>query len=224
MSRSVGDLVRLSKQQLSELAGDGLVAQSGGLSIGDSFDLPQIGAAVYGALPSIETFVLSSDGTVSATGSNEALNQAWTPAINRLVDAVMGWVAEVGVTLVGDSYITASITAADQVNGEAHFDDDQFNPTAGAGLVAIVGDLGGSSVAADPITHEQIRPHQSLTASKEMKAEFANGGFGRVDYQPNQLVALPQFGQLHSGPGPCGSADEVRHLMVFRATTKPANP
>lgn len=200
------------------------MTQTGGDTIADSFELPQIGQEVYGSLPSIETFVLSADRTLVATGSNEALNTAWTPTIERLVESVLRWVIDMGVELVGDSYITASITAANEVNGEAHFDDDQFDPAAGAGFVAIVGDLGGTRVAGEPIPHDEVRSYQALTASDAMKAEFAQGGFGRIDYAPNQLVALPQFGQLHSGPGPCGSADEVRHLVVLRASTAPSSP
>ena len=224
MSRAVGDHIRLSKQALFELAGDGFITQTRGEIIDEAFTLPQIDVTIYDSLPSIETFVRSSGGSVSATGSNEELNAVWMPVVDRLAGVVLSWAEGADVEFTGDAYITCSVTAANEVNGEAHFDDDQFDPAAGAGLVAIVGDLNGSSVASAPIPHEAIRPHQSVTASEEIKAAFGDGDFGRVDYGPNQLVALPQFGQLHSGPGPCGDANEVRHLMVFRASTKPGEP
>ena len=224
MSRAVGDRLKLSKQQLLALGEDGSLVQTGGESIDDSFELPQIGPDLYGSLPSIETFVVSIDRTALATGSNEALNAAWSPTVSRLAETMLDWLAEHDVELGGDSYITVSITAAGEVNGEAHFDDDYFDLATGTGVVATVGDLGGTSVATAPLSIGHIRPHQSLTASDDIKAEFASGGFGRVDYAPNQLVALPQFGQLHAGPGPCGGEDEVRHLMVFRTATKPSSP
>lgn len=221
MSQSVGEFFRLSKHEALELAGRGRIAQTGGEVIADSFALPQITAATYGSLPSIETFVLSADRTVTAMGSNEALIAAWMPAVERLAETVLRWTADIGVEFAGDTYITASITPADEVNGEAHFDDDQFDPTAGAGFVAIVGDLGGPRVAAAPLPHDEIKATCPVVADDAMKAAFADGTIPSNAYGPNELVALPQFAQLHAGPGPCGSADEVRHLLVFRGATTP---
>ncbi len=225
MTSNVGDHIRLSKQALFERSGPGLIGQTGGESIADSFEFTQFDSAtIAAALPSIETFVVSSDRSITATGSNEALNVAWMPAIERLVEAVFVWVERAGIEVVRDSYVTASLTSAAEVNGEAHFDDDQFDPVAGAGVVAVVGDIAGPRVASDPIPHAAIRPYQPLIASEAIRAEFAGGGYGRVDYRAGEIVVLPQFGQLHSGPGPCGTADTVRHLLVLRAKTTPSEP
>ena len=226
MNGVVSGLVRLSKQQLFEAAGDGQIAQSGGEVIDEAFALPTIDSTVARSVPSIETFVVSATGDISAMGTNGELNASWLPAIDRLVEAVHEWVAAADVELMGDAYVTASLTAATEVNGEAHFDDGQFDPAAGAGLVAIVGDLGGPRVASTPIPHVPVRPHQPLSTDAETVAAFANGDFGRVDYGPNELVVLPQFGQLHSGPGPCattGDSAHVRHLLVLRSATTPTH-
>lgn len=219
MADAVAELAQLSKQALFARTGEHSIAQSGGEAIDDNFALPTIDRQLVATLPSIETFVKSTDGTVSAMGSNDALNSAWMPAVEAAAQRVGNWAKDAGVELAGDAYITVSITSAAEVNGEAHFDDDQFSPDSGTGLVAIVGDRGGPSVAAHPLPHDAVRPHQPLTLTDEHVDNFADGGFGRIDYGPNQLVVLPQFGQLHSGPGPCGSADEVRHLLVYRAAT-----
>ncbi len=221
MSRSLGGHVMLSKQELLDRSEAGFVEQVGAEIVDDSFELPQVERSLITSLPSIETFVVSPDRSMMATGMNELLNAAWEGSARRLIDIVFDWATAAGVEVLGDSYLTMSITPADQVNGEAHFDDAQFDPGQGVGLVAIVGDLGGSSVASAPIPHSEIRPHQQLSTTAAMVSAFAYGGYGRADFAANQVIVLPQFGQLHSGPGPCGSPDELRHLMVFRAATAP---
>lgn len=225
MGDAVAELVQLSKQALFARAGQHSIAQSGGEVIDDDFALPTIAEQLVSTLPAIDTFVKSSDGAITAMGTNDALNDAWMPAVEAAARRVDRWAEDAGIETTGDTYITVSITSAAEVNGEAHFDDDQFAPGAGAGLVAIVGDHGGPSVAAQPIPHDPVRPHQPLSLTDDLKNEFADGGYGRIDYGPNQLVVLPQFGQLHSGPGPCGTAYEVRHLLVYRvATVATAHP
>ena len=222
MGDAVAELVRLSKRNLSDHSGEHSIAQSGGEVIDSDFALPTVDQQLAPTLPSIETFVKSTDGAITPMGTDEALTAVWMPAVEAAARRVQHWAEGAGVEMVGDAYITVSLTSAAEVNGEAHFDDDHFDPDAGAGLVAIVGDRGGPSVASQPIPHDPVRPHQPITATDQVKADFAHGGFGRVDYGPNQLVALPQFGQLHSGPGSCGAGDQVRRLLVFRASTVPS--
>lgn len=222
MNVDVAMLARLSKEELIAHFADGSVMQSGGEVIDSNFELPSVETNVAGALPSIVTFIVSAKRTISSTSDDDGLNAAWMPAVDRLVTTMMDWAHDADIELTGDAYVTVSVTNAHLVNGEAHFDDAQYEPGAGSGLVAVVGDLDGPSAASTPIPHVPVRPNQSLTVSNEMKDDFAGGAFGRVDYGANQLVALPQFGQLHSGPGPCGGQAEVRHLMVFRASTVPS--
>ena len=220
MDRDVSGLAKLSKQSLFDAAGEGFLAQTGGELLDAHFALPSIDPTISGPLPSIETFVASTAGEISAMGTNTALNAEWQPVVERLIAAVHAWAAKSEVEFTGDAYVTASITPAADVNGEAHFDDDQFTPTAGAGLVAIVGDLSGPRVAADPVPHDEINSPRPVVASDAIKGAFADGTISSAAYGANELVLLPQFAQLHAGPGPCGSADEVRHLLVFRASTK----
>ncbi len=212
---------RLSKLALFERSETDSIAQTGGEIIDADFRLPTIESEIVQSFPSIETFVAADDGTISAMGTNRDLITAWRPAVDALVQQMRGWASANDVELVGDAYVTASITPAGEVNGEAHFDDDQFVPDAGVGLVAIVGDLGGPTVASTPIPHAPVRPHQALEVDEQVALAYAQGAFERIDYGPNELVALPQFGQLHSGPGPSEGIGDARHLLVYRATTVP---
>ena len=221
MSNGVSALAGLTKQALVDRSGSESIDQSSGLVIDDDLRLPEIHSEIRGPVPSITTFVVSVDGTVSSTGDNVELNEAWMPAVVAVTQRLQNWADTSRVELDGDAYVTASVTGAADVNGDAHFDDDQFDPPSGAGVVAIVGDLAGPSVASEPVPHGGLRPHQALTLTDEATAAFANGGFGRVDYGPNELVVMAQFGQLHSGPGPCGGDGDVRHLIVFRSATTP---
>ena len=218
MGSSAAAHISLSKQALFDAAGPGLISQTGGEVIDTSFDLPNLSAYAT-ALPSIETFVVSASGDISALGDHEDLNAAWLPTIEKLTQLIGEWADSAGIEIIGDSYITASVTSASEVNGEAHFDDDQFDPHAGAGLVAIVGDLGGPRVASQPIPHHEISAPRPVTASEDLIAAFADGAVHSNAYGGNELVVLPQFAQLHAGPGPCGTAEEVRHLLVYRANT-----
>lgn len=222
MSADVAELVRLSKIELFDRSGPGLVVQSGGEIIASNFSLPTIDRAIAGAIPSIETFVVSVDGEIAAMGANDDLIAAWMPAITVLADQVSRWATVSGIELASDAFVTASLTAASEVNGEAHFDDDQFDPTAGAGLVAIVGDLGGPRVAARPIPHADIQPPRPVAASEELLESFSVGTLTSNSYGPNEVVVLPQFAQLHAGPGPCGGTDDLRHLLVYRVATSPS--
>lgn len=220
MSNSVIAHVQQTKQALFDHAGPGWITQTGGVIIDQNFVLPDVTDHVT-ALPSIETFVVSADGSVTSTGTDGDLNNAWQPIVERLAAHVLAWAQASGVEIVGDSYVTASVTKANEVNGEAHFDDDQFNPQSGSGLVAIVGDRDGPRIAAEPIPHVDIHAPRPVVATEALKTAFAEGEIGSIAYGPNELVALPQFAQLHAGPGCCGSASEVRHLLVYRASTAP---
>ena len=221
MSSSVGEHLQLTKQQLFDCAGAGRISQTGGEVIDADFALPSIDRALLPSLPSIETFVVSTIGSLTTTGTNDAVTDAWLPTIERLVGSVGAWMQANGVEPTGDGYVTASVTAASEVNGEAHFDDDQFVPDAGTGFVAIVGDIAGPRVAAEPIPHVEIQAPRPVVTDEVLINSFAEGSIASTTYGPNELVVMPQFGQLHAGPGPSGKPDDVRHLLVYRVATVP---
>jgi len=220
---TVSDLVGSTKQALFDQAGDEHIVQSGGEVLDSSFAVPNISASVSVPPPSIETFVVSgADRTVSPIGMNSELNDAWMPAVSAMADAVFGWLDDHGISLDGDAYITTSITSAPEVNGEAHFDDDQFNASSGAGVFAIVADRAGPRALDAPLPYPTVVAPHPLVLDEDLKAEFSGDGRLRpVSFNANELVLFPQFGQLHSGPGPCGTAEERRHLLVFRGETRP---
>ena len=229
MTPAVCDLVGLTKQALFDLAGDGHIVQSGGEVLDRDFAVPNVSASVEVSLPSIETFLVSKSSEPNAAhsvmpiGMNAQLNDAWLPAVTAMVDAVLTWLDKNGIDLAGDAYVTASITAASEVNGEAHFDDDQFDASSGAGVFAIVADLAGPKALATPLQYPPLTAPRPLTLDEDLKAEFRDAGsLDPISFNPNELVLMPQFGQLHSGPGPCGTSDQRRHLLVFRGETVPS--
>lgn len=198
--------------------------QSGGTVLDNSFALPNVANEVGVALPSIETFLVSAtDRSIMALGTNDEVNAAWLPAVAAMAETVGSWLDQNGIALAADAFITASITAADEVNGEAHFDDDQFGATDGVGVFAIVGDLVGPRALTSPLPYSEVTAPHPLVVDDELKAAFAADAFDTVRFGANELVAFPQFGQLHSGPGPCGTPDQRRHLLVFRGATLPAS-
>ncbi len=214
----------MTKQALFDQAGDEYLVQSGGEVLDPSFAVPAVSAEIAVSVPSIETFVVSgSDRTVTPIGMNDELNNAWMPAVSAMANAVFGWLDQHDLSVAGDAYITTSITAASEVNGEAHFDDDQFSPATGAGVFAIVGDLAGPRALDAPLPYPNIAAPRPLTLDEDLKTKFSEGagGLSPVAFGANELVLMPQFGQLHSGPGPCGTADQRRHLLVLRAETLP---
>lgn len=222
MPETVLEHLHLTKRELAEASGEGHILQTGAIVLDDSFAVPRIDPSLVPALPSIETFVVSGhDRSIAAMGSNQPLNDAWMPTVEALAGVVFRSLDEHQVMVAGDAYITASITPASDVNDQAHFDDDQFNPDDGVGVVAIVADLDGSRVATGTVALEQIRPPLPLTLDERTIESFSAGTIERAAFGPHTVVLFPQFGQLHSGPGPCGGATDVRHLLVLRAATAP---
>lgn len=219
----VTSLLRASKQELFDQAGSGRLEQSGAVVISTGFDLPSIDPAVPLTMPSIEMFVAGTDGTFAPTGANAALNAAWEPAIRNLCEIVFEWLQSTGVELAGDAFVTASITPASDVSGNPHFDDDQFVANAGTGIAVVVADRAGSRIACAPIAHDDISAPHPLTVDETTAAEFTSGVLSQQSFDAGDVIAFPQFGQLHAGPGPVGSGDEVRHLLVLRAATMPVS-
>lgn len=221
VSELVRSLLRGNKQELFDNAGPGRLQQTGAVVISTGFELPTIDASLPQTMPSIEMFVASPSGGITATGTNADLNDAWAPSVERLASIVFEWLDVNDVQLTGDAYVTASITPAADVSGDPHFDDDQFTATDGVGVVAIVAEHGGSRVARRPIDHEDVRPPHPVVVGEALADAFACGEIDQDTFGSGDVIVFPQFGQIHAGPGPVGSADEVRHLLVLRAPTVP---
>lgn len=173
----------------------------------------------------IETFEVSSSGGLTSTSFDSGPGNRWIPAATVVVDAVMGFASDEGITFEGTPYLTASQTPLGLTSGLPHFDDDLVVPRAGVGLVAIVGDIAGPRVASEPITLDGDYTTAQLTLGQDLLDRFAAGEIRGTEVAPNQIVAFAQFAQLHSGPtiqqavGMAGT--KVRNLLVFRVRTKP---
>jgi len=220
MTHQVRNHLTLSKRQLIDCTSRGSILQTGGTVVSDSFTVTAVANSVDVELPSIETFVLAESGEITPTGSNRELNAAWLPVVGEMAATVTAWLSEIGVVLGGDGYITASITRADEVNGEAHFDDDMYTPNEGVGVAAVAADRTGPRICNGVLKTITESPRHLLSAD-EFRPAFEAGELEHDSFDAHTLVAFPQFGQLHAGPGPCGGPDDVRHLLVFRASTTP---
>jgi len=109
------------------------------------------------------------------------------------------------------------------VSGDPHFDDDQFMADAGTGLAVVVADRAGSRIATASIAHDDVSAPHPLLLSDAHADAFTSGRLPQQCFDAGDVIAFPQFGQLHAGPGPVGSGDGVRHLLVLRASTLPAS-
>lgn len=214
--------LRLSKKEQFDPDHHGRLTQSGMAVIDDDFTVPPLGRSIDDE-PSIETFVVDpTTGAVSPTGVDEELNQAWLPTVASMAKRVLAVLAEHDVEIAGQVYVTTSITPVDAISDDPHFDDDQFSPASGVGVVAIVADQGGPRVACSPIDVDPVPAPASIEVTEQLKASFNDGTIARQEADAHQLVLFSQFGQLHAGPGPTRSEDhDVRHLLVLRAATVP---
>lgn len=218
-----------SKQQLVDHTADGLVHQTGAAYLPGDIALPDashLAEQLCGRGETlIETFMISggADGSsqsVDSTGSDAELIDLWTPAVEAFLTRMNEACDNLGIERTGMSYLTASVTPASEVIGLPHFDDAQFNPTEGVGLVGIVGDIAGSRVATQPVPHLPTQPGLPLDIDEQIIDGFYAGQVAQQHSLPNRIVVFPQFAQLHSGPQLSGgTADRVRCMLVYRATT-----
>ncbi len=170
--------------------------------------------------PVIEMFVADKNGSVSAMGGDEELNAFWEPTVVALTSVVRRALEERGVTLTGDIYITTSLTVPGSVIGDAHLDDDQFQPHDGVGVAAIVSNDSGPRFASCPVSCAPMRPGLPVQVRDSEIEGFAEAA--TINTGPHQPVIFPQFGQLHAGPA-AGATTAVRNLFVLRAATQPAS-
>lgn len=193
------------------------VAQQGAARI-ETSAFPGWVAGLTTTHPVIETYVASDHG-VAATSDNQPFVDAWMPLVSWVDLQVRAALETHQVQLVGDAYVTASLTATSELEGLAHMDDDTFTPDAPVGIVAIIGEWAGPRIATTTVPHEPLRPMSQVVFSEATLADFADGTINHAVCSGDQLVIFAQFGQLHAGPAAAHIADrgDFRQLIVYRA-------
>jgi len=225
--------------------------------MGHGQDLAQVGAAVLtgefpvplpgpsdpvaprGGEATIETFVSDHQGgTAAAMGDDVDVAAWWQATVDDLVDRVLAALRPHGVQLDGPIYVTTSATPIDQVIAEPHLDDDQFEPEAGVGLVAIAASHDGPRLARGALAAPRAMANGPLGLDQSdldqwfEPDEEAPGASHRVQGTgADRVVLFPRFGQLHAGPplaansaagASGGGGGGVRNLLVLRADTVPS--
>lgn len=199
-----------------------LVAQQGAALI-ETSGFPGWIEGLRSTDPVIETYVASTD-IVMATSDNQPFVDAWQPLVSWVDAQVRTALARFGVELVGDAYVTASLTPTASLEGLAHMDDDTFVPDAPVGIVAIIGQWTGPRVATASVVHEPLRPMSQIIFDEATLTDFAANRITHSAWAADQLVIFAQFGQLHAGPAAEHIADQgqFRQLVVYRAHAQPA--
>lgn len=233
IDESFAAALRLTKAQVLQPAGTGVAVVQYGAALLPSTDRPPwpvLPAVSDAEGPVIETYLGSPDA-VGATSDNEPHVSAWLALASWMNTTVRTSLAEFGVALEGDAYLTASLTPRSMHEGTPHLDDDVFRPDDDVGVVAIIGELAGPTVAAGRLEHAVPAPSTQLSFDDGQASRFAAGDMGRSRCAADELVVFPQFGQLHAGPTvddlPAGAP--ARQLLVLRAravgvTRRPATP
>ncbi len=217
----VVELLAMSKRQLVNRDGEDRLPQSGAIVIDSDFTFPA--GPIFGMIdePIIDTFMIDTETrAIEPLGDDVDRNQHWLEPVSRLSALVLDWLAHRDVSVAEQAYATVSLTPANAVNDEAHFDDGLYDPNAGVGAVAVVGTGAGPRVATTPLHYDRLRPGTLVEVTKEQQQAFCDGSIGRTDIPARQVALFPQFAQLHSGPGPVPT-EQVRQLMVYRVATVP---
>ncbi len=213
------------------------VAQVGASVLADGFAVPIPGpddpVAPRGGEATIETFVVDQpDGRATAMGADAAVGAWWQDAVEELVGRVVNALEPFGVELAGPIYVTTSATPVDQVIGQPHLDDDQLDPEAGVGLVAIAASHDGPRVARGTLACPRANASGPLGLDQSALDHWfdpTSATADRVQHTAaDQIVLFPRFGQLHAGPALAaepggGSGAGIRNLLVLRADTVPSD-
>ena len=224
ISKEFAAYLSMSKQQYLDLdARVGFLHQEGAAYIDATVPLPSVDHLPATSNAAIETFLVDEAGRCSPTGTNQALIETFEASAQQFATSVLEALRELGVEMEAPGYVTASITPCSDINGNAHFDDEQFHPDQGVGFVAILGDVGGTRVACEPLAHEPAQAGVPIVFDPEGAERFDTGQLQIHQAEPERIVIFPQFGQLHAGPplAPLG-LDGFRRLLVFRAWTRTA--
>ena len=168
--------------------------------------------------PIIESFLVSAEGEVTPLSDAPQL-LAWQPRAHAMAAAVLDACAAHSIQLDFPAYLTCSITPVDLLEGNPHFDDDQFMPGSGLGLVAINGQHVGPRVAAGSLALTGAAVPGPLPVAEATVAQFRSADVATAS--GDEIAVLAQFGQLHAGP----AASDVRgathrQLLVLRAGTQ----
>lgn len=218
-----GDYADLLASRKSDfISEDGSIAQHGAALLGSANPCPHWPNTLESQEPVIETFVVSSSGSLAATSDNEPFVSAWRPVAAWMVAAVHSAFQTYNLAIDGDAYLTASLTHVCELEGMSHMDDDLFTPDDNVSAVAIIGQLAGPRVATGSLPHPTVKPMSQVQFDDTTHDDFAAGHINCAVAAADELVIFPQFGQLHAGP----SADDLathplapqsRQLLVYRA-------
>ena len=159
----------------------------------------------------IETFV-GGDSGVTALGSNEVFVHAWRPLAEWMNATVRSQFADLSLALGDDTFVTASLTPTVELEGLAHLDDDIYSPDENVGVVVILGQFAGPRIAAGSLRSNPVREMGQVTYSDEILEAFGADLLPHVAAGADQMVAFPQFAQLHAGP----AAHHAKHLGQSR--------
>lgn len=169
----------------------------------------------------IETFEVGVDGSLEPTGEDERLIDLFREPAAAMVDAVFAALGEQRPSAV--TYLTASLTPPSMIVTQGHFDDSQFMPDEGVGMFSILGSGAGPRLATGVVECDAPpRPGALFEVSAAQDEALRAGEVPHIDAPAGQIVVLPLFGQLHSGPPM--ARDEMhfpRSLMVLRTPTTP---
>jgi hypothetical protein len=196
------------------------IRQAGAAYIGGRFELPGTPFQLTNGEPAIETFVVRSGSSIAPTGDNHDLIDLWQPSAQLMADMVVAACANFGIELVEPGYLTASAVPLDRVSHEPHFDDDQFSPSDGVSIVAIVSNYGGTRCTTVPIEVPSVPPGAPIALPAQTQDSFYEGHHPSEESEPKRIVIFPQFAQLHSGPILANTDPTVlRTLYVLRFKT-----
>ncbi len=176
------------------------IRQTGAAYVGDRLEIPTTPYGMTNGQTAIETFVVRSESPVVPTGNDQDLIALWQPPAQRMADQVLSACARFGIEVVEPGYLTVSALPLDLVSHEPHFDDDQYMPSDGVGLVAIAADHSGTRTTTMPIEVPPIPAGAPISLPADLQASFESGLHPSTESEPERIVVLPQFGQLHSGP------------------------
>lgn len=237
----LGEVLRMTKQELVDIdPSEASMYQPGGVILADNFELPDLNEGFVDLDEAlIETFVVGEDGRCVPTGSDHRVAEALGEAAARLADLSRSELDRMGQSFRRPAYVTASITPLELVSNHPHFDDEQFDPVDGVGVVITVADGAGTRLAISSLGLQPPRRGVPWSVDPTALVDFDADGRELQEVGANQVMAMARFGQLHAGPvttatpgsdrtgshlpdsdGQAGH-DGVRVLLVFRADTIP---